>query len=379
MTRRIGILTGGGDAPGLNPAIKWAVRGAQAPTLVEERGEAYEVWGIRYGWKGLVAEEFQPGPQPPAEWVTPLNMKIVRTWDRDGGTHLSSSRTNPYHPEDDRSELLLKNIEALGLDALIVMGGEDTQQVAFRLHQEGVPVVGIPKTIDKDVLGTDYTLGFWSAVEENHRIINNLRNPAGSHEFIYLVETMGRHAGHLALESGKAAGAVMMLIPEYDFDLDHVCHLLVKRKEEGARYDIVVIAEGAKPGGNCEMTQDITRDDFGHVHLGGVGEFLGTEIHRRTGLETRSCRPGHIQRGPRPNFYDVIIGRHFGLAAVEMVTRRQFGRMVALCEGEVTSTPLEEVVGGLNLVDVGSQYDTEWLTALQKVFSKDGNPLVRMW
>ncbi|MFQ5692827.1 MAG: 6-phosphofructokinase [Nitrospinota bacterium] len=378
MVKRIGVLTGGGDAPGLNPAIKWVVRGAQVPSLVEERGERYEVWGIRYGWKGLVAEEFRPGP-PPEDWVVPLDMKRVRTWDRDGGTHLASSRTNPYDPENDLSGLLLRNIEALGLDALIAMGGDDTQQVAFRLHREGVPVVGVPKTIDKDLRGTDYTLGFWSAVEENHRIINNLRNPAGSHEFIYIVETMGRHAGHLALESGRAAGAVMMLIPEYDFDLDHVCRILMKRKEEGARYDIVVVAEGAKPRGRREITQDLSRDAFGHTRLGGIGDLLAQEITRRTGLETRSCRPGHIQRGPRPNFYDVIMGRHFGLAAVELVARRHFGRMVALREGTVTSTPLEDVVDGLNRVDVKTQYDVEWLRASNRVFSKDGRPLVRMW
>ncbi len=378
MVKRIGVLTGGGDAPGLNPAIKWVVRGAQVPTLVEERGEAFEVWGIRYGWKGLVEEEFRPGP-PPEDWVMPLDMKIVRTWDRDGGTHLASSRTNPYNPKDNRSQLLLKNIEALGLDALIVMGGEDTQQVAHHLHQEGVPVVGLPKTIDKDLLGTDYTLGFWSAVEQNHEIINNLRNPAGSHEFIYVVETMGHHAGHLALESGRAAAAVMVLIPEYDFDLDHACRLLADRKEEGARYDIVVIAEGAKPQGYHERSQDLTRDAFGHVRLGGIGELLAREIESRTDMETRSCRPGHIQRGPRPNFYDVIMGRNFGLAAVELVARRQFGHMVALREGKITFTPLKEVVGGLNLVDVETQYDLEWLRASQKTFSESGEPLVRMW
>lgn len=378
MVKRIGILTGGGDAPGLNPAIKWAVRAAQAPIIVKDQGERFEVWGIRYGWKGLAEEEFRSGP-PPGEWVTPLDIQNVRTWDRDGGTHLGSSRVNPYNPKDDRSRLLLKNIGTLGLDALIVMGGEDTLQVAFRLHREGVPVVGIPKTIDKDVRGTDYTLGFWSAVEENHRIINNLRNPAGSHEFIYVVETMGRHAGHLALESGRAAGAVMMLIPEHDFDLDHLCEILVRRKKEGARYDIVVAAEGAKPRGYQEMTRDLSRDAFGHVHLGGIGDFLAREIERRTGLETRSCRPGHIQRGPRPNVYDVIMGRNFGPAAVELVRRGQFDRMVALRDGKITSTPLEEVVGGLSLVDVETQYDTEWLTASCKIFSKDGEPLVRMW
>jgi 6-phosphofructokinase 1 len=378
MVKRIGVLTGGGDAPGLNPAIKWVVRGAQIPSLVEARGEGYEVWGIRYGWKGLVEEEFEPSP-PPKEWVMPLDRAIVRTWDRDGGTHLSSSRTNPYHPKDDRSQLLLRNIETLGLDALIVMGGEDTQQVALNLHRAGVRIVGIPKTIDKDLLGTDYSLGFWSAVEENHHIIDNLRNPAGSHEFIYIVETMGRHAGHLALESGRAAGAVVILIPEYDFDLDHLCNLLVRRKKEDVRYDIVVVAEGAKPQGYREMTQDLTRDSFGHVQLGGIGDFLAREIEHRTNLETRSCRPGHIQRGPRPNFYDVIMGRNFGLAALELVAMRQFGRMVALKDGKIASTPLEEVAGGLNLVDIETQYNTEWLRAANRIFSKEGEPLVRMW
>ncbi|MEK6892254.1 MAG: ATP-dependent 6-phosphofructokinase [Nanoarchaeota archaeon] len=345
--RRLGILTGGGDAPGINPTIKWVVKHA-----LDER-VADEIVGIHYGYKGLLTKD-----------VVLLTEKNVRTWDRDGGTNLGSSRTNLFNDDGiDKSEEAIGNIATLGIDKLIAIGGEDTLSAAYRLFQKGVRIVGIPKTIDKDVLGTDYTLGFATAVEELRQLINKLRNPAGSHGIIYMVETMGRHAGHLALYSGMAGAAAVILIPEYDFDIHQVTERLRERRKNGARYDIVVVAEAAKPIGKSEITADSKTCGYGHIPLGGIGALLAKEIERLTGYETRDNKPGHVQRGERPNFYDVIIGRLFGIGAVELLKKGEFGRMISYKDGRISDTPLEEVTHGWKLVDVERHYDTKRLTA----------------
>ena len=354
---RIGILTGGGDCAGLNPAIKWVVKTATDDRLQAERGVQYEVVGIRDGWQGLVKAD--PSRGDSQEWLTPLDQNAVRTWDRFGGTMLGTSRTNPYNPKNDQSKKVLDNIEKLRLDALVAIGGDDTLGVASRLAQEGVKVVGIPKTIDKDLWGTDYTLGFESALNIIVEEIDRLRTTAGSHKRIFVVETMGRTAGWLALEGGESAGAYIILIPEYDFSIDKVNDLVLEGRKQGARYDIIVVAEGAKPAGGTESVKDSGVDSFGHKMLGGIGEALAKEIMDATKLETRSVVLSHLQRGGAPCAYDRRMGRYFGIAAADLIVKGDFGKMVSYRNGQITSVPINDVLGKLTLVDVRTEFDIE--------------------
>ena len=272
---------------------------------------------------------------------------------------LGTSRTNPYNPQDDQSKRVLDNIEKLGLEALVAIGGDDTLGVACRLWQEGVNVVGIPKTIDKDLAGTDYTLGFETALNVITEEVDKLRTTAGSHKRIFVVETMGRHAGWLALEGGEASGAFIILIPEYDFSIDRVNELVQEGRREGARYEILVVAEGAKLVGSNEFVQREGVDGFGHKALGGIGEFLAAEINKATKLDSRSVVLSHLQRGGAPCAYDRRMGRYFGIAAVDLVVGGNFGNMVSYKNGRITAVPLKEVIGKPSLVDVGKQYDTD--------------------
>ncbi len=355
--KRIGILTGGGDCAGLNAAVKWAVKTAQDDLLHRKSGCQYEVLGIRDGWKGII--EVEPGESNEGEYLIPLNESVVRTWDRYGGTALGTSRTNPYNPKNDQSKRVLANIEKLGLDALIAIGGDDTLGVAHRLSQEGVNVVGIPKTIDKDLAETDYTLGFETAVNVITEEVDRLRTTAGSHKRIFVVETMGRHNGWLALEGGESSGAYIILIPEHDFSLEKVNSLLLQGRKAGARYDIVLVAEGAKPAGGEEFTSQEGLDSFGHKMLGGVGDFLAKEIRKGTGLETRSVNLSHLQRGGAPCAYDRRMGRYFGIAAMDLVGMSDFGKMVRLKNGKISACPLADVIGRASFVDVETRYDVE--------------------
>jgi phosphofructokinase-like protein len=355
---RIGILTGGGDCAGLNPAIKWVVKTALDDRLQRERGVHYEVLGIRDGWKGLVYAD-PSNPDSLKEYTVPLDQELVRTWDRYGGTMLGTSRTNPYNPKDNRSKTVLSNMEKLDLGVVIALGGEDTLGVAYKLSQEGVNIVGIPKTIDRDLPGTDYTLGFETALNVITEEIDRLRTTAGSHKRIFVVETMGRHAGWLALEGGESSGAYIILIPEYDFSVEKVNELLLEGKRKGNRYEILIVAEGAKPVGGAPFVTRKGLDSFGHEILGGIGESLANEIQDATKLETRSIELSHLQRGGAPCAYDRRMGRYFGIAAVDLVVKKDFGKMVSYRNGEITAVPLKEVVGKLNLVDVNTQYDTE--------------------
>jgi len=356
-TSKIGILTGGGDCAGLNPAIKWIVKSALDNRLEKERGIKYEVIGILDGWEGLVlplSETYDDG-----RCIIPLSEDRVRTWDRFGGTNLGSSRTNPYDENNDRSQLVIDNMERLGLDALITIGGDDTLGVAGKLSKSGIKTVGIPKTIDKDLVGTDYTLGFETAVNVITEEIDRLRTFAGSHKRTFIVETMGRHAGWLALEGGEAAGAFIILIPEYDFSIDRVNELLLDGVNKGNRYNIVVVSEGAKPIGGELITRAGETDAFGHVYLGGIGDYLAKEIARGTRLGTRSLALSYLQRGGAPCAYDRRMGRYFGIAAVDLLVRGDYGRMVSYKNGVITSVPIEEVIGKTSIVDVEKQYDTE--------------------
>lgn len=364
----IGVLTGGGDCAGLNPALKWVVKTALDERLQRERDVQYEVLGIRDGWRGLTYAGLT-GPDT-KEYITPLSEELVRTWDRYGGTMLGTSRTNPYDSKKDRSKTVLDNIEKLGLEALIVIGGDDTQGVAEKLSQAGVNVVGIPKTIDKDLPGTDYTLGFETALNVITEEVDRLRTTAGSHKRIFVVETMGRNAGWLALEGGESSGAFIILIPEYDFSLEKVNELLLEGRRRGSRYDIVVVAEGAKPAGGSQAVSREIVDSFGHKTLGGIGEALAREIEETIKLETRSIVLSHLQRGGAPCAYDRRMGRYFGIAAIDLVVRKDFGKMVSYKNGSITAVPLKEVVGKLRLVDVASQYDAERYNGRRTILSR---------
>ncbi|HEY31482.1 MAG TPA: ATP-dependent 6-phosphofructokinase [Dehalococcoidia bacterium] len=367
---RIGILTGGGDCAGLNPAIKWVVKTALDRRLALERDTQYEVIGIRNGWRGLV--EVNPDGSNVDKYVVPLDEEKVRTWDRYGGTNLGTSRTNPYDPNNDCSRRVIRNIESLGIEALVVIGGEDTLGVAHKLSQVGINIVGIPKTIDKDLPGTDYTLGFETALDVIVEAVDRLRTTAGSHERIFVVETMGRHSGWLALEGGESCGAFLILIPEYDFSIEKVNELLIEGRRHGARYEIIVTAEGAKPIGGTEIARDEKIDGFGHKTLGGIGEFLAWEIRSGTGLETRSIVLSHLQRGGAPCAYDRRMGRYFGIAAVDLIVGGDFGKMVSLRRNEVTAIPLEDALGKLNLVDVTTQYDVERYNGRRTILGRYG-------
>jgi len=351
---RIGVLTGGGDCAGLNPAIKWVVKTALDERLQGVRGVSYQVLGIRDGWKGLIYAE--PGSK---DYIQHLDEEMVRTWDRYGGTSLGTSRTNPYDPKNDQSKRVLQNIDNLGLDVVVAIGGEDTLGVAYKLSQTGINVVGIPKTIDKDLPGTDYTLGYDTALNVITEEVDRLRTTAGSHKRIFVVETMGRHAGFLALEGGESCGAYIILIPEYDFSMERVSELLLDRKRMGSRYSIIMVAEGAKPEGSSEVVAGDEVDGFGHKALGGIGEFVAKEIREGRGMDTRSIVLSHLQRGGAPSAFDRRMGRYFGIAAVDLVVERNFGKLVSLTNGKITAVPLETVMEKPRSVDINTEYDTD--------------------
>jgi 6-phosphofructokinase 1 len=358
MKMKIAILTGGGDCPGLNGAIKWVTKSALDSRIAANRSVSFEVVGLVEGWKGIL--EVDPDDRKScARYIKHLDEEIVRTWDRYGGTNLGTSRTNPFNPKNDRSGKLLDNIKKLGIDAIVAIGGEDTLGVAYKLHKMGIKVVGIPKTIDNDLAGTEYSLGFDTAVNIIMEEIDRLRTTAGSHSRIFVVETMGRNAGWLALHGGECSGAYIILIPEYPFNMEKVCELLRERQGREINYSIIVVAEGAKPIGQQEFLKDSKIDDFGHVSVGGIANYVANEIGKKTGLESRHIILSHLQRGGTPSAHDRLMARWFGIAAVNMIVNGDFGRMVSLERGEIATASLEEIVNKLKLVDVKKYYDTE--------------------
>jgi len=365
---KIGVLTGGGDCPGINSATKWIVKTATDPLLSARReGVEFEVLGIIDGYKGLI--EVNPDDEASLGLYTmALNEAVVRTWDRYGGTRLGTSRIDPfYHMCEDCSEKVLANIERLGIDVLVVIGGVDTLGVSYKLSRLGPRVIGIPKTIDKDVAGTDYTLGHDSALNVITQEIDRLRTTAGSHSRIFIVETMGRHSGWLAMDGGQAAGAFIILIPEHDYDTDKVCEMLKRRRASGIRYTIVVAAEGAKPKGGEPVYASDEVDGFGHRIYGGIARELAREVRQRTGLETRHVNLSHLQRGGAPTAYDRKMGRRFGIAAVDLILSEDYGRMVAVRLGQITSVPLRTVAGHIERVDVKALYDAERYNGRRKI------------
>lgn len=332
---RIGILTGGGDCPGLNPVIRAVVRRAFL--------EGYETLGIKNGWKGLIENDAEV-----------LDLKSVSGILPKGGTILGTSRTNPYKKPEDLAKVK-ENYRKLGLTALIAVGGEDTLGVASKLGKEGLNVVGVPKTIDNDLSATDYTFGFDTAINIATECIDRLHTTAESHHRIMVVEVMGRHAGWIATEAGIAGGADIILIPEIPIDIEEVCALIKKRHNRGKTFSIVVVAEGAefKQGTKLmEIIQESKLDEFGHVRLGGIGEVLCKEIEKRTGFESRVSVLGHIQRGGSPTAFDRILGTRFGVKAVELVRDKKFGQMVSLQGNKIVSVSLELAVSSLKTVDM---------------------------
>jgi 6-phosphofructokinase 1 len=360
--KRIGVLTGGGDCAGLNPAMKWVVKTAMEDPMSRSGQIHFEVVGIHDGWKGL----YEVNPDDPAsraKYIEPLDPDKVRTWDRQGGTMLGTSRFGPYsnivEKTSGQSKKVIENIRHLGLEAIIVLGGNGTLSVAEKLFEEGVKLVGIPKTIDRDLMETDYTLGFDTALNVITEEVDRLRTTAGSHKRIFVVETMGRSAGWLALEGGEACGAYIILIPECPYDIDKVCELVSKGQKHGNRYEIIVVAEAARTAVGKEIVKKIEADAFGHLHLGGAGEYVASEIQKRTGQETKSIELSYLQRGGAPSAYDRRMGRHFGIAAVDLIANNNFGRMVCLKNGKVSSVPLSKVVNRTNMVDINTEYDCE--------------------
>ncbi len=328
---KIGMLTGGGDCPGLNAVIRAAVRKG-----VQEHG--HEFLGFRDGWRGPLEDD-----------TCPLTVDDVRGILPRGGTILGSSRTNPFSV-DGGVEAIVATLERHGVDALVAIGGEDTLGVATRLAEHGVRVVGVPKTIDNDLSGTDFTFGFDTAVNIATEAIDRLHTTAESHHRVLVVEVMGRHAGWIALHAGLAGGANILLIPERPFDIDEVCAQVESRF--ATRFaPIVVVSEGAVPREGGDMTlQSGETDAFGHVRLGGIGDRLAQEIEDRTGKEARAVVLGHVQRGGTPTAFDRWLATRFGLHAIQAVHEQEFGVMVALRGTDIVRVPLSEGTDHLKTV-----------------------------
>lgn len=329
---RVGVLTGGGDCPGLNAVIRAVVR----------KGEGtygHNIIGFRYGWRGVLDNVSRD-----------LTIDSTRGLIHRGGTILGTSRTNPYK-EDGGAAKVVENLATDKIDALIAIGGEDTLGVANKLSSEGVNIVGVPKTIDNDLAATDFTFGFNTAVETATEALDRLHTTAESHDRVMVVEVMGRHAGWIATYAGMAGGADVILIPEDPFDIDEVCDRLRHRHAGGANFSIVVVAEGAQPKEGTLTLQTGERDEFGHVRLGGIGNLLQEEIEKRTGFETRVTNLGHLLRGGTPTAYDRILATRFGIDAIDAVHEGDFGKMVALHGNQIDRVSLVDAVAELKTVD----------------------------
>jgi ATP-dependent phosphofructokinase / diphosphate-dependent phosphofructokinase len=344
---RVGVLTGGGDCPGLNAVIRALVRRG-----TQEYG--YEFTGFRDGWRG------------PLEGDTiPLDVQAVRGILPRGGTILGTSRTNPLAESAARggrsgADRIRENLSALGVDALVTIGGEDTLGAAAALHAQGLAIVGVPKTIDNDLSGTDYTFGFDTAVNIAMEAIDRLHTTAESHHRALIVEVMGRHTGWIALHAGLASGANVILIPEKPFSVDKVCEYVEHRFQ--TRYaPIVVVAEGARPADADLALSDERLDAFGHVRLGGIGQVLAAAIEKRTGKEARCTVLGHIQRGGTPTAFDRVLASRFGIHAIDAVRDGAFGTMVALRGTQIIRIPIADATREVKLVPPERYAEVEFL------------------
>ncbi len=330
---RIGVLTGGGDCPGLNAVIRAVVRKG-----IDVHG--HEFFGFKYGWAGVLSGEGLELDHATTRGILPR-----------GGTILGTSRTNPFKEDGAGVDGVLAGMKKAGVEALIPIGGEDTLGVAGKLAEAGVPVVGVPKTIDNDLAGTDFTFGFQTAVQIATDAIDRLHTTAESHNRVIVVEVMGRHAGWIAAYSGMAGGADAILVPERPFDIEQVCDHLRRRHAKGRLFSIVVVSEGAHPADAEAASATGQVDAFGHARLGGVAVQLEGEIEERTGYETRMTILGHVQRGGTPNAYDRVLATRFGVAAVDAVTRGDTGKMVALRGTDIICVPLAEALAEPKLLD----------------------------
>jgi phosphofructokinase-like protein len=336
MSKRVALLTGGGDCPGLNAVIRAVTRRSL------DRG--YQAVGVREGWHGLVEGKFRPLDDRAISGILPR-----------GGTILGTTRTNPYKV-DEGVERVLEQFASERLDALVAIGGEDTLGVAARLFDEhGFPVVGVPKTIDNDLSATDYTFGFDTAVTVATEAIDRLHTTAESHNRVMVVEVMGRHTGWIAVMSGMAGGADVVLIPEHPITIEEACRDIQRRHERGKDFSIVVVSEGYEltyaSGERQQIAQEpAATDQFGHVRLGGVGQALAAEIEERTGYETRVTVLGHVQRGGTPTARDRVLATRYGLKAADLVEEERWGTMAALDGDDIVEVPLKDAVAELKTV-----------------------------
>jgi 6-phosphofructokinase 1 len=347
---KIGILTGGGDCPGLNAVIRAIVR----------KGIFHyhdEFVGFLEGWRGVLDNK-----------VRALDLDEVSGILPRGGTILRTSRTNPAKKEGG-IERCLENLKKNNIDALVAIGGDDTQSVSLRLHQSGAKVVGVPKTIDNDVGGTDVCFGFDTAVSIATEAIDRVHTTAEAHNRVIIVEVMGRNSGWIAIYSGVAGGADVILIPERPFDIEEVAESLKRRHQRGRYFSIVVVAEGAKAATSSVITESDALDEFGHERLGGVGGVLAREIEKRTGYETRAVVLGHTQRGGSPTAYDRMLATRYGIGAIDMVHNANFGCMVALRGNEIRSVPINDAIANTRyvskeLIDVAQSLTEQRLESL---------------
>jgi 6-phosphofructokinase 1 len=335
---RVGVLTGGGDCPGLNAVIRAIVRKG-----IDKHG--HEIVGFRDGWRGPLENASEE-----------LTIESTRGILPRGGTILGTSRTNPLS-RDGGVDQIRENLQSHDLDGLIAIGGEDTLGAAAKLHAEhDLPIVGVPKTIDNDLGGTDMTFGFDTAVQVATDAIDRLHTTAESHNRVMVVEVMGRHAGWIALHAGLAGGADVILVPERPFDIDEVCRLIRRRHARGRFFSIVVVAEGALPAEGTMEVVTGSEDEFGHARLGGIGQRLEQEIESRTGYETRATVLGHTQRGGTPTAFDRVLATRLGVAAIDAAQERRWGTMAALRGTAIVLVPLTEAVEELRTVPE-SEYD----------------------
>jgi phosphofructokinase-like protein len=329
------MLTGGGDCPGLNAVIRAVVRRG------EQLGE-HEFVGFRYGWAGVLEHDVMELTRNSTAGILPR-----------GGTILGTSRTNPLDGRADGLERVRDTFAQERLDVLVAIGGEDTLGVALRLCEEGLPIVGVPKTIDNDIGGTDFTFGFQTAVQIATDAIDRLHTTAESHNRVMVVEVMGRHAGWIACYAGIAGGADAILVPERPFDVEELCDRIRRRHAAGITFSIVVVSEGATPreGGAMTLADEHSTDEFGHVRLGGIGVELAHQLESATGYETRATILGHVQRGGTPTAYDRVLATRFGVAAMDAAAAGGFGRMVALQGPDIVDVPLGEALADPKLLD----------------------------
>jgi 6-phosphofructokinase 1 len=378
---KVGILTGGGDVPGLNACIKAATLRA-----IEE---GHEVVGIRRGWGGLLACD-PDDVESVAANTTKLDAAAVRTIDRTGGTVLHTSRTNParVRPNEEPSFLadgredegardhtphVLKVLSALGIDAMIPIGGDDTLSFALRLHDEGIPVIAIPKTMDNDVHGTDYCIGFSTAVTRTVNFIHQLRTSAGSHERLAVVEVFGRYSGETSLVSAYLAGVERAIISEVPFDIERLAsYLMDDKRRNPSGYAMMTISEGATVIGG-EMVMGGKEDAYGHKKLGGIGQFTGELLHEITGEGIINQQIGYLMRSGSPDSLDLMVAINYAVMAADLLVQGQTGRLVALRNGNYVNVPIDVTRQGVKRVDVGALYDVEGYRP--KIFHVDGKPM----